>query len=43
MMPEHSREMKKILQKQPPEGSYKQDVLKNFAMFKGKHLCWSLF
>ena len=22
---------------------YKKAVLKNFALFKGKHLCWSLF
>ena len=22
---------------------FKTDVLKNFAIFKGKHLCWSLF
>ena len=22
---------------------YKEAVLKNFAIFTGKHLCWSLF
>ena len=22
---------------------YQKDVFKNFAMFTGKHLCWSLF
>ena len=31
--------MKNIIQKQPPEGSYKQDVLENFAIFKRKHNC----
>ena len=34
-------------QKQPPEVFYKKVVLKkllkNFAIFIGKHLCWSLF
>ena len=33
-------------QKQPPlfyRCSVKKDFLKNFANFKGKHLCWSLF
>ena len=30
-------------QKQPPEVFYKKAVLKNFAIFTGKHLCWSLF
>ena len=29
--------------KQPPEVFYKKTVLKNFAIFTGKHLCWSLF
>ena len=31
------------LQKQPPELFCKKSVLKNFANFVGKHLCWSLF
>ena len=30
-------------QKQPPEVFCKKAVLKNIAMFRGKHLCWSLF
>ena len=30
-------------QKQPPEVFCKKGVLKNFAKFKGKHLCQSLF
>ena len=30
-------------QKQPPKVFYKKAVLKNFAIFTGKHLCWSLF
>ena len=29
--------------KQPPEVFYKKAVLKNFAIFRGKTLCWSLF
>ena len=29
--------------KQPPEEFYKKGVLKNFAIFTGKHLCWGLF
>ena len=32
-----------LLQKQPPEVFCKKGVLKNFANFTGKHLCWSLF
>ena len=32
-----------ILQKQPPKVFYKKCVLKNFAIFTGKHLCWTLF
>ena len=32
-----------ILQKQPPEVFCKKGVLRNFAKFKGKHLCQSLF
>ena len=31
------------VQKQPPEVLFKKGVLKNFANFTGKHLCWSLF
>ena len=27
----------------PPEAFYKKNVLKNFANFRGKHMCWSLF
>ena len=30
-------------QKQPPEASCKKAILKNFVIFTGKHLCWSLF
>ena len=29
-------------QKQPPEVFYRKTALKNFAIFTGKHLCWSL-
>ena len=32
-----------IHQKQPPDLSYKNGGLKNFAKFIGKHLCQSLF
>ena len=32
-----------IFQKQPPEVVYKKAVHKYFAIFTGKHLCWSLF
>ena len=32
-----------VLQKQPLEVFYKKVVLRNFAIFTGKHLCWSLF
>ena len=28
---------------QPPEVFYKKSVLRNFAIFTGKHLCQSLF
>ena len=31
------------IQKQPPKVFYKRAVLKNLAIFTGKHLCWSLF
>ena len=31
------------MQKQPPEVYYEKAVLKNFAIFTGKRLCWSLF
>ena len=30
-------------QKQPPEPFYKKAVFKNFAIFTGKYLRWSLF
>ena len=30
-------------QNQPPEVFHKKDVFKNFAKFKGKHLCQRLF
>ena len=30
------------LQKQLPEVFYKKDIIKNFAIFTGKRLCWSL-
>ena len=30
-------------EKRPPEVFYKKAVLKNFLIFTGKHLCWSLF
>ena len=30
-------------QKQPLELFYKKAILKNFAIFTGKQLCWSLF
>ena len=32
-----------LTKKQPPEMFYKKVVLKNFAIFAGKHLCWNLF
>ena len=38
-----SRGEKNRLQMQPPEVLYKKTVLKNFAIFTGKHLCRSLF
>ena len=31
------------IQKQTPELFYKKAVLKNFAIFTGRHLCYSLF
>ena len=31
------------IQKQWPKVFYKKAVLKNFAIFTGKHLCWSVF
>ena len=33
----------KMWQKQPREVAWKKGDLKNFANFKKKHLCWSLF
>ena len=32
-----------IFQKQLPVDVFKISVFKNFAIFKGKHPCWSLF
>ena len=32
-----------LRQKQPPEVFYKKVILKSFAIFTGKHPCWSLF
>ena len=32
-----------MIQKHPPEVFYKKSVLKNVAIFTGRHLCWSLF
>ena len=32
-----------VVKKQPPEAFFKKAVLKNFAIFTGKHLCQSLF
>ena len=29
--------------KHSPEVLYKKSILRNFAIFTGKHLCWSLF
>ena len=34
---------KSIDRKQPPEVFYKKDFLKNFSIFTGKQLRWSLF
>ena len=34
---------KNTIQKQPPEVFIKKGVLKNFAKFRGKHQCQSLF
>ena len=31
------------VQKQPPEVFCKKAVLRNFTIFTGKNLCWSLF
>ena len=31
------------MEKQPPEVFYKAPVLKDFATFTGKYICWSLF
>ena len=39
----HSGLFSILNEKQPPEVFYKEDVLKNFAIFTGKHLCWSPF
>ena len=32
-----------IIEKHSPEVFYKKSGPKNFAIFTGKHLCWSLF
>ena len=32
-----------IMQKEPFADVFKIVILKNFAIFTGKHLCWSLF
>ena len=31
------------MQNEPLKLFCKKDILKNFANFKGKHLCWSFF
>ena len=31
------------MHKLPPEVFYKKAVLKNFVIFIGKYMCWSLF
>ena len=31
-----------MFQKQPPELFYKNDALKNFTKYTGKHLFWSM-
>ena len=36
------RHQNNIIQKQPPECFIKKAVLKSFAIFPGKRLCWSL-
>ena len=36
-------ELKKTIQKQPPEMFYEKVVLRKFAKFTGKHLCQSFF
>ena len=37
------RSMFSDIQQEPPEMFYKKSVFQNFAIFTGKHLCWSLF
>ena len=32
-----------LFRNHPPELFYKKAILKNFAIFTKKHLCWSLF
>ena len=32
-----------IMQKQPPNVFCKKAAVKNFAIFTGKHLCWSFY
>ena len=31
------------MEKQPPEAFFKKVVLRDFAKFKGKYLCWKHF
>ena len=40
MLKKHKKML--IVQKQPPQVLYKKGAPKNFAIFMGKHLCWSL-
>ena len=35
--------VKAAYQKQPFADVFKIGVLKNFSIFKGKHLCWGIF
>ena len=39
----HQMMINKKIHKQQPEVFYKKAILKNFAIFNGKQLCWSLF
>ena len=43
IMPSCHEKVKHTFQMQPPEVFYKQPVLKHFAVFTEKQLCWSLF
>ena len=42
-LPDKPQRSPGFVQKQPPEVFCKKGVVKNFANFTGKHLCWSLF